>query len=128
MNADGVSNLSALFDFIIINPPYIEVSEEEGRESREQLERRKLDNSEREGNLYKLSYDGGKRGNAVIKKLLKECQEILGVEGKLIFVHSNLNGGLGFLGENCLKNYKFKILDQKKFHNELLYTIEAAKV
>ena len=94
-------NIKEKFDLIIFNPPYLPEEPLEPEDS-------------------KLSTTGGKKGNEILIKFLKQAKQHLNKNGKIIIVFSSLTPKV----DETLKklNYNFKKLDEQKIDFEMLLT------
>ncbi len=94
-------NIKEKFDLIIFNPPYLPEEPLEPKDS-------------------KLSTTGGKKGNEILIKFLKQAKEHLNKNGKILIVFSSLTPDV----DKTIKklNYNFKKLDQEKIDFETLFT------
>jgi len=86
------------FDLIIFNPPYLP----------EEL---------REPKNSKSATTGGKKGNEIIIKFLKQTKNYLNKNGKIFIITSSLSEKINF--EKL--NYKSKVIDRKKLFFEEIY-------
>ena len=93
-------NIKGKFDLIIFNPPYLSEDPLEPEDS-------------------KLSTTGGKKGNEILIKFLKQAKNHLNKNGKILIVFSSLTPNVDKLLKEL--NYKFKKLDQEKIDFETLY-------
>lgn len=100
VQSDLFENIDKKFDLIIFNPPYLPEDELEPEDS-------------------KLSTTGGKKGNEILIKFLKQAKSHLNKNGKILIVFSSLTPEV----DKTLKelNYKFKKLDEEKIDFETLY-------
>jgi len=95
-------DIKGKFDLIIFNPPY-------------------LPNDKREDEQSSISTTGGKKGYEIIEKFLKEVKKYLNENGKILLVFSSLTNKQKInliIKEN---NFKFKILEIKRFDFEEIY-------
>jgi len=94
------SKINKKFDFIIFNPPYLPEDTMEPEDSR-------------------LATTGGKDGNEIIEKFLKNAKEYLFNEGKIILLFSSLTPDV----INLFKKYGYfyKKISEKKIPFETLY-------
>lgn len=96
IQSDLFENINEKFDFIIFNPPYL---------PEDSLE---LESS-------KIITTGGKKGNEIINEFLKQAENHLNENGKILLVTSSLTEDPNFL------DYKKKIIARKKmFFEELI--------
>ncbi len=100
IQSDLFENIKEEFDLIIFNPPYLPEEPLEPEDS-------------------KLSTTGGKKGNEILIKFLKQAKFRLNKNGKILIVFSSLTPKVN----NIIKklNYKFKELDKEKIPFETLY-------
>jgi release factor glutamine methyltransferase len=89
------------FDLIIFNPPYLPLDEEEPEDSR-------------------LATTGGKNGNELIIKFLKQAKDHLNKEGKIFIITSSLSPRVDF----DKFGYKFKEVAKKDLFFEKLFLWE----
>ncbi|MEM4326485.1 MAG: methyltransferase [Candidatus Pacearchaeota archaeon] len=85
------------FDFIIFNPPYLPLEE-------------------REPDVSKISTTGGKKGNELTLKFLKQCKRYLSDNGVILLITSSLSKRIDF------KKLGFKtkkVLSQNLFFEEI---------
>jgi release factor glutamine methyltransferase len=97
-------NVNEKFDLIIFNPPYLPEDEREPEDS-------------------KLATTGGKKGNEIIEKFLKQVKNHLKENGKILLLFSSLTPDMKIL----LKNFKTKKLSEEKIPYEILYVYELSK-
>jgi len=99
-------NVKDSFDLIIFNPPYLPEDEREPEDSR-------------------LATTGGKKGNEIIKKFLKQVKNHLNEKGKILLLFSSLTPDM----KKLLKNFKTKKLSEEKIPYETLYvySLETAR-
>ncbi len=93
-------NIKGTFDIIIFNPPYLPEEPLEPEDS-------------------KLSTTGGKKGNEILIKFLKQAKNHLEKNGKILIVFSSLTPEVDKLLNEM--DYKFKKLDEEKIDFETLY-------
>ena len=86
------------FDLIIFNPPYLPEDEREPEDS-------------------KLATTGGKKGNEIIIKFLKQVKNHLNEDGKILLLFSSLTPNMEIL----LKDFKIKKLSEEKIPYETIY-------
>jgi release factor glutamine methyltransferase len=101
IESDLFEKIKGKFDLIIFNPPYLPEDEREDKES-------------------KLTTTGGKEGDEVLIKFLKEVKEHLNPHGKVMILLSSLtprNRILKVLEKNALKH---EIISFKKIFMETL--------
>lgn len=100
IQSDLFENIKEKFDLIIFNPPYLPEEPLEPEDS-------------------KLSTTGGKKGNEILVRFLKQAKKHLNKNGKILIVFSSLTPKV----DETLKelNYKFKKLDEQKIDFEMLY-------
>tara|TARA_Y100000310_G_C20692569_1_gene823293 strand:- start:40 stop:555 length:516 start_codon:yes stop_codon:yes gene_type:complete len=99
IQSDLFSNVSGKFDLIVFNPPYLPEEPLEPEDSA-------------------LSTTGGKKGNEILSRFLKEVKDYLGVDGKILIVVSSLTPDV----EKLIKEngFEFKVLSQEKIDFEML--------
>lgn len=101
IESDLFSNVKGKFDMIIFNPPY-------------------LPEDSRESNDSKIITTGGKEGNEIVLRFLRDADKHLEKFGEILILVSNLTG-LGKI-EKLIKQkgYKKEVLSsQKLFYEEL---------
>jgi release factor glutamine methyltransferase len=98
--SDLFENIKEKFDVIIFNPPYLPEESLEPEDS-------------------KLSTTGGKKGNEILKRFLKQAKKHLNKNGKILIVFSSLTPNV----DRILKEYKYdyKKLSEQKIPFETLY-------
>ena len=101
VKSDLFENIKGKFDLIIFNPPYLPEEKLEPKDSA-------------------LSTTGGKKGNEILEKFLKQAKSHLNKNGKILVVFSSLTPNVDKL---LIKyKYKFKKLDEQKLPMfEILY-------
>lgn len=99
--SDLFSKINGQFDLIVFNPPYLPLDEEEPKDSR-------------------INTTGGKEGNEIIIKFLKQARNHLKKTGKIILITSSLSKSVNFdrLG------FKSSIISEKKLFFERLIVWE----
>ena len=99
------SNISGRYDLIIFNPPYLPKDELEDEES-------------------SRITSGGKRGDELTIKFLKQAKKHLNKKGIILIIISSLSPFVRI--ENTMKrlNLKFKILESKNLFMERLSVLE----
>jgi len=98
--SDLFSNVEDKFDLIVFNPPYLPKEEMEPEDSQ-------------------LATTGGKRGNEVIERFLKDAKYYLLKNGKILLLFSSLTPNMFKLFEKY--NYKYRKLSEQKIPFEVLY-------
>ncbi len=100
IQSDLFSKIKDKFDLIIFNPPYLPLDELEDFDSR-------------------LSTTGGKKGNEILIRFLKQARSHLNKDGKIILIVSSLTPNF----EDLFKKhkYKFKKLSGQSFFFERIY-------
>ncbi len=81
------------FDIIVFNPPYLPKDKKEPRDSR-------------------VATTGGKKGNEIIKKFLKQAKKYLNKNGRIFLIASSLAEKIDF---NCFGYKSEKIISKKLF-------------
>ena len=91
------SNIKNKFDLIMFNPPYLPADE-------------------RESIKDAIALAGGRKGNEIIERFLKDAKKHLNKNGKMLIIASSLSGD----AEGLFKKYgyKFKMLREEKFFFE----------
>jgi release factor glutamine methyltransferase len=105
IQSDLFENIKDKFDLIIFNPPYLPEEPLEPEDSR-------------------FATTGGKRGNEILERFLKEVKGYLNKEGKALILFSSLTPDVDkIIREN---NLKFKKLSEEKipFEKLFVYLIE----
>jgi release factor glutamine methyltransferase len=105
IKSDLFSNINQKFDLIIFNPPYLPEDPLEPEDS-------------------KLITTGGRKGNEILERFLKQAKHYLTKEGKILIVVSSLTPNV----ESLIKkyNYKFKKLSEQNlpfFEKIIVYLI-----
>ncbi len=98
--SDLFSNVEDKFDLIIFNPPYLPREEMEPEDSQ-------------------LATTGGEKGNEVIERFLKEANNYLLEDGKILLLFSSLTPNIIKLFEKY--DYKYRMLSEQKIPFEVLY-------
>ncbi len=106
VQTDLFKNISGKYDIIIFNPPYLP-----------------RDKENIESNESKIATTGGKKGNEIIIRFLKQAKNYLKPNGKIFLITSSLAKEINF------KNleYKFKELGCEKLFFERLCIWELSK-
>jgi release factor glutamine methyltransferase len=104
LHSDLFQNVKGSFDLIIFNPPYLPEDEREPEDS-------------------KLATTGGKKGNEIIIKFLKQVKNHLKENGKILLLFSSLTPDM----EIILKDFKTKKLSEEKIPYEKLYVYGLSK-
>lgn len=101
VKSDLFKNINGRFDLVVFNPPYLPLDKKEPKDSR-------------------ISTTGGKRGNEVIIRFLKQAKEHLNDNGKIFIITSSLSSDINFrkLG------YSAKVIADKKIFFEKLFLWE----
>jgi release factor glutamine methyltransferase len=99
IQSDLFSDIHERFDIIFFNPPYLPY--------------------EHEQELKHTDLIGGKKGNEVVEKFLKEAPKFLNKEGKIILLLSSLTKRRGLFNR-----YIKKIITRKRLFFETLYVYE----
>ena len=105
INSDLFDKLEGKFDLIVFNPPYLPEDESEPLESR-------------------IETNGGKKGNEVVVRFLKQAKNHLSKNGKIMIITSSLAQEVDF----SKLGYKSKVLSEKKLFFERLVVWECLKV
>ena len=100
IKSDLFENIKGKFDIIIFNPPYLPEEPLEPKDSA-------------------LSTTGGKKGNEILERFLKQAKDYLNKNGKILIVFSSLTPNVNDLLKKY--NYKFKKVDEQKIFFESLY-------
>ena len=95
------SKITGKFDLIIFNPPYLPLDKREDKESR------------------KIT-TGGKKGDEIILRFLKQSQKHLNKEGLILLLLSSLTPKNRINSTIKDKNLKFNLLDKKNLFMEYL--------
>lgn len=99
IKSDLFENVNGKFDLIIFNLPYLPEEEGEDEETSRQVM-------------------GGKKGNEILERFLKDAKDYLDDKGKILIVVSSLTPDV----ERLIMQYgfRFKVLERKKFFFEEL--------
>lgn len=97
IKSDLFSNINDSFDLIIFNPPYLPEDKREPKDSA-------------------LATTGGKKGNEILIKFLKQAKNYLNKNGIILIVVSTLTPDFK------IKGYKYKKLSERKIPFEKLET------
>ena len=100
--SDLFSNINQKFDLIIFNPPYLPLDKKEPKDSR-------------------LSTTGGKKGNELILRFLRDVKNHLTLEGTIILLFSSLSHPEDILNLIKKLNFKKKLIIKKKLFFEEIY-------
>ena len=103
IESDLFSEVEGKFDTIIFNPPYLPEDDREDEES-------------------KKITTGGKNGNELIERFLKQAKNYLQKEGIILIVFSSLSGDVNRLFKKY--RYRQRLLESKKFFFEELFAYE----
>ncbi|MDP3918329.1 MAG: methyltransferase [Nanoarchaeota archaeon] len=103
IQSDLFENVEGRFDWIIFNPPYLPEDPNEPEDS-------------------KLATTGGKEGDELLIRFLKDAKNFLTGEGKILVLISDLTGD----PEKLFKGYRYQCLEKEKlFFEELtVYLLE----
>ena len=85
------------FDYMLFNPPYLPLDEEEPKDSR-------------------TATTGGKKGTELIIKFLKQAKEHLNKNGKILLITSSLSKDIDFIAFG----YNAEVINEKKLFFEKL--------
>lgn len=99
VKSDLFEGINEKFDLIVFNPPYLPLDENE------------LENS-------RLATTGGKKGNEIINRFLKQAKNYLNRNGKIFLITSSLSGEIDF------EDYRNKIIGKKDLFFERLFIFE----
>ena len=99
VQSDLFEKIKGKYGLIIFNPPYLPEDKREPKNSR-------------------LATTGGKKGNEIINRFLKDAKKYLKEDGKIFLVTSSLTKGINW------QDYKKKLLGKKKLFFERLYVWE----
>ena len=100
VRSDLFEKVKGKYNLIIFNPPYLPEDENEDKES-------------------KLVTTGGKKGNEVLERFLKDAKEHLSLNGNVLIVVSSLTLGVeGLFREH---GYEFRLLEAKNLFFEKLF-------
>ena len=105
INSDLFQNIKGKYDLIIFNPPYLPKDKREPKNSQ-------------------LATTGGKKGNEIIVKFLKQAKDYINEKGVIFLLVSSLTPEINFkeLG------YKAKVLNEKKMFFERLFLFRLGKI
>lgn len=98
VQSDLFENVGGKFDLIVFNPPYLPTDEKEPEESR-------------------LETTGGKKGNELTVKFLKQAKNYLNESGKILLITSSLSEEIDF---ESLGFEAEEISEKKLFHEKLV--------
>ena len=101
IKSDLFSNVKGKYNLIIFNPPYLPLDKDEPKSSR-------------------MATTGGRKGNEIIIKFLKQAQRHLNKDGKIFLITSSLSKLVDF---NEL-GYKTKEISSTKLFFEKIYVWE----
>ena len=107
--SDLLSNIKGKFDIISFNPPYLPDNKKEDKES-------------------KLATTGGKKGDEIILRFLKNVKSHLNKNGIILLVLSSLTPKKRVLALLKKQSLKYKILSSQKFFFEELQVWEIKSV
>jgi release factor glutamine methyltransferase len=99
--SDLFSNIWDKFDLIIFNPPYLPEDEREDEES-------------------KLVTTGGKKGDEIIVKFIKQSKEHLNKKGKILLLISSLTPQKDLIDLINKLGWAYRVLGEDKFDFETL--------
>jgi len=100
IKSDLFENVKGKYNLIIFNPPYLPEDSEEDSES-------------------KLVTTGGKKGNEVLERFLKDAKEHLALNGNVLVIASSLTPNVdGLFAEY---GYEFRLLEIKNLFFEKLF-------
>ncbi|MDP4039429.1 MAG: methyltransferase [Candidatus Pacearchaeota archaeon] len=108
VKSDLFLNIKGRFDLIIFNPPYLPEDAMEPKSSA-------------------LSTTGGKKGDEIILKFLKQAGKHLNPHGKILLLLSSLTPKKRILNLLESKYFRHKIITKKKIFFEELYVLEISK-
>lgn len=100
VRSDLFSNIKQRFDLIIFNPPYLPQDKDEPKDSRP-------------------STTGGKKGNEIIIRFLRQAKNFLKKDGKILLLFSSITPDILKVASKL--KYNFKKLDQQNMFFEKLY-------
>ncbi|MCX6749684.1 MAG: methyltransferase [Candidatus Pacearchaeota archaeon] len=105
ITSDLFNKIKGKFDIIIFNPPYLPLDKKEPKTSR-------------------VATTGGKRGNELIIKFLKQAKKYLNSDGKVFIITSSLSSAVNFYK----LSYKSKEVAKKNLFFEELSLWELSKI
>lgn len=109
IQSDLFENVNGKYDVILFNPPYLPIDETE------------------KDHWVRLAIYGGKKGNEVIKRFLKEAWKYLNENGIILLVFSSLSHPEEIYDE--FKNiYNFEILEEINLFFEKLYCVKVKRI
>jgi release factor glutamine methyltransferase len=95
IQSDLFEKVEGKFDWIIFNPPYLPLDENEPEDSRQ-------------------ATTGGEKGNEILLKFLEEAKQYLNVGGKILVLVSSLTGE----PTELFKDYEYKCLETENLFME----------
>lgn len=101
VESDLFSKITDKFDLIIFNPPYLPEDEREDEESR-------------------LITSGGKRGDEIILRFIKQAKDRLNKDGKILLLISNLTPQKEIVSLIKKLGLSYRVLEESKFDFERL--------
>ena len=102
------SNIKERFDLIVFNPPYLPEDKREDKESA-------------------LATTGGKKGDEIIVKFLKDVKKHLNKNGIVLLVTSSLTPKEKILNILEKNSFKYRIISSQRFFFEILEVWEIKK-
>ncbi len=105
IRSDLFENLKGKFDLIAFNPPYLKLDKKEPLDSRK-------------------ATTGGKKGNEIIVRFLREAKDYLNKSGSIFIITSSLSEQVNFIK----LGYKTKEISSKKLFFEKLSAWECLKI
>lgn len=113
LEGDLFEKVEGKFDFILFNPPYLPTCE----------------NDKTSDVLLDKALDGGARGRVLIDCFLREFEDFLKPNGKLLLLHSSYAGTEKTVSKLKRKNFSVRVLASERFpFFEELSVLEASKV
>lgn len=124
--SDLFENVKGRFDVILFNPPYLPAKKNADIALAHDATypgRRKVN----AGENGCIAWDGGLDGRKVIDRFLKEFDEYLKTDGKMIMIDSSLDDTGKTVEKLEEKGFRVRKLEEKRFFFEVLTVIEATK-
>jgi release factor glutamine methyltransferase len=108
--SDLFSPIRGRFNLILVNPPYLP---EKGGAWQGPLE---------------LAWDGGEDGRRLTERFIKEVQDYLEPNGRVLMIQSSLSGYEETVRSLSSRGFQVKTLAEQKLFFETIYLIEARRV
>jgi len=108
--SDLFSPIRGRFDLIFVNPPYLPEKDGAGR------------------GPVELAWDGGEDGRRLTERFIKEVQDYLEPNGRVLMIQSSLSGYEETVKSLSGRGFRVKTLAEQKLFFETIYLIEARRV